>query len=94
MKNIGIIIELDNGKIKETNFGMITLARADKSQLFAFVMDADTRDLKQELESFGITQLVNISLPPDQQNNPVIRAKAIINSFRPYHRIVLLIRWK
>ena len=85
MKNIGIIIELDNGKIKETNFGMITLARADESQLFAFVMDADTRDLKQELESFGITQLVNISLPPDQQNNPVIRAKAIINAIKEFN---------
>jgi len=85
MKNIGIIIETDKGKIKETNFGMITLARADESQLFAFVMDADTIVLKKELESFGITQIVDISLPPDQQNNPVIRAKAIINAIKEFN---------
>lgn len=85
MKNIGIIIETDNGKIKEANLGMITLARADGTQLFAFVMDADAGALKQDLESFGITKIVDIFLSPDQQNNPVIRAKAIINAINEFN---------
>ena len=85
MKNIGIIIETDNGKIKETNFGMITLAGANKPQLFAFVMDADARALKEDLESFGITKIVDISLPPDQQNNPMVRAQAIINAIKEFN---------
>ncbi|MCD4721676.1 MAG: electron transfer flavoprotein subunit alpha/FixB family protein [Desulfobacula sp.] len=85
MKNIGIIIETDNGKIKETNFGMITLARDNDTQLFAFVMDADARALKQDLESFGITNIIDVLLSPDQQNNPVIRAKAIINAIKEFN---------
>ena len=85
MKNIGIIIETDNGKIKEANFGMITLARADGTKLFAFVMGTDAGTLKQDLESFGITKIVDIFLSPDQQNNPVIRAKAIINAINEFN---------
>ena len=87
MKNIGIILELDRGKIKETNFGMITLARAggtaEDTQLFAFVM-GDAAPLKKELESFGITKIVSVLLPNDQQNNPVVRAKVLINAIKTY----------
>ena len=85
MKNIGIIIELDNGKIKETNFGMITLARAKDTELFAIIMDADVNALKKDLESFGITRVIDVSLAPGQQNNPVVRAKAIINTIKAFN---------
>lgn len=90
MKNIGIIIETDNGKIKEANFGMITMARANDMQLFAFVMDADARALKEDLESFGITKIVDIQLVPNQQNNPVIRAKAVINAIKEFNICAVL----
>ncbi|MBU8910580.1 MAG: electron transfer flavoprotein subunit alpha/FixB family protein [Desulfobacterales bacterium] len=85
MKNIGIIIELDKGRIKETNFGMITLARAKDTELFAVVVDADAEIVKEELESFGITKIVEVSLAEDQQKNPVVRAKAIINVIKEYN---------
>ena len=84
MKNIGFIIELDNGKIKETNFGMITLARAKDTQVFAFVMDADAQALKKDLASFGITKIVDVLLAKGQENNPVVRAKAIIKAIKAY----------
>ncbi len=91
IKNIGIIIESDKGKIKETNFGMITLARpkdtaddsAEDTQVFAFVMGA-AAPLKKELESFGITKIVSVLIPNDQQNNPVVRAKALINAIKAH----------
>lgn len=84
MKNIGIIIELDKGKIKEINFGMITLARTENSELFGFVLDADAAAVKDELESYGITKIVAVSLAPDQQNNPAVRAKTIANGINEY----------
>ncbi len=84
MKNIGIIIELDKGKIKEANFGMITLARAKDTQLFAFVMGA-AGNLKKELESFGITRIISVLLAKEQLNNPVVRAKALINAIKAHH---------
>ncbi len=84
MKNIGIIIESDKGKIKETNFGMITLARAKDAKLFAFVMAADANALKKDLESYGITTIVTLLLADDQLNNPVVRAKALINAVKAH----------
>ena len=85
MKNIGIIIEMDKGRVKETNFGIITLARAKDTHLFAFVMDADAKSVKEDLESFGIINIVEIGLANDLQNNPVIRAKAMINAIKEFN---------
>ncbi len=85
MKNIGIIIEADNEKIKATNFGMITLARAPETELSAFVMDADVDDVKQDLESFGIARIFDVSLAADQQENPVVRAKAMVNAVKQFN---------
>ncbi len=98
MKNIGIIIESDKGKIKESNFGMITLARAKDSaedsgedtKLFAFVMGADANALKKDLESYGITTIVTVLLADDQLNNPVVRAKALINAVKAHDICVVL----
>jgi len=85
MKNIGIIIELDNKKIKETNFAMITMARTKDTQLFAFVMDAYEPSVKEDLESFGISTIIEVVITPDQQNNPVTRAKAMINAIKEFN---------
>jgi len=90
MKHIGIIIELDNGKIKESNFGMITLARAKDRELFAFVMNAEGSSVKQGLESFGIRNIVEICLAPDQQNNPVVKANALIEAIKAFDISVVL----
>jgi electron transfer flavoprotein alpha subunit len=84
MKNIGIIIELDNGKVKEINFGMITLAREANSELFAFILDADAAAAKEDLELYGITKIVDVSLAHLQQNNPAVRAKTIANGIKEY----------
>lgn len=85
MKNIGIILELDHGKIKDINYGMITLTRAEDRQLFGFVMDADAEIVKKDLASYGIHKIVQVSLSPGQQTNPCVRAQAIIDSIGRYN---------
>ena len=85
MKKIGIIIETDHGKIKATNFGMITLARAPGTELSAFVMDADVDGIKQDLESYGVVRIFDVLLATDQQDNPVIRAQAVASAVREFN---------
>lgn len=88
MKNTGVIIELDNGKIKEANWGMITLARQKNSDVSALLTGIDAGAagaLKQDLESYGITKIICVNLDTDQQNNPVVRAKALIDAVQEYH---------
>jgi len=77
MKHIGVIIELDQARVKEANFGMITLARAKDTQIFAFVLDGQAISVKAGLESFGVKNIVEVGLAPDQQNNPVTRAPSL-----------------
>ena len=84
MKNIGIIIELDNGRIKESNFGMITLARQKDTMLFAFVAGNHGAAVKEDLEAFGITRIVNITLAGNQVDNPVAHMKAVIELIKAY----------
>jgi electron transfer flavoprotein alpha subunit len=87
MKNIGVIIELDKGRIKETNLGMITLARSSAKDLevFAFVMDSDGASVKKTLESFGVSKIVEVCLGKGLQSNPVVRAKALINAVKAFN---------
>lgn len=82
MKNVGIIIELDRQKIKETNFAMITQAGQKDTTLFAFVFDADVTVFKKDLEAFGIQKIISISLSSDLQSNPAVRAAALVNAIK------------
>lgn len=84
MKHIGIIIESDQGKIKEINFGMITLARAENTDLAAIVLDADGADLKEDLEAYGITKIIDVCLADGQEKNPAVRAQAVIQAIKEY----------
>ncbi len=100
MKNIGIIIETsiretdiresnagesNRSEIKDISFGMITLARQKNCELFAFVFNAEVKDLKFGLESFGITNIVNVVIAAQHQNNPVVRAKAMVNAVKNFN---------
>ena len=86
MKNIGIIIEFEHKsgkkKIKPGCFGVITLARQDNTELFAFVINSNIEALKPDLEAFGITNIVDVVLTAEHQNNPVVRAQALIKAVR------------
>ncbi len=84
MKKIGIIIELELGRVSENTLSMISLARVRESELFAFVIGEDVKVLKDTLEEYGITHIVNVVLPPGQLENPAIRAKAIENCIIDY----------
>ncbi len=85
MKKIGVIIETENGKVKATNYGMITLARAPETELSAFVLDVDADAVKQDLESYGIVRIFDVILETDQLDNPVVKAQAITSAIREFN---------
>jgi len=60
MKRIGILIETKSGSIKKTNFGVITAARGDGRELYAFLLDAVGADQKDLLQSYGVHKIVDI----------------------------------
>ena len=78
MQNIGIMIETRNGEIKKTNFGVITAARGDGRELYAFLLDTLSDDQKIVLQNFGVHKIVEViseDLPINY--NPVSWSQAV-----------------
>jgi electron transfer flavoprotein alpha subunit len=61
MRKIGILIETKEGGIKKTNLGVITAARGDGRELYAFLMDGIKDDQKDVLQSYGVHKIVEVT---------------------------------
>ncbi len=81
MGKIGAVIETNKGQIKDACFGMITLARQQKAEIYAFVIDDLTNKIENDLSEYGVKNLIDIKLSID---NPLLRAKAIVNAMKEF----------
>nr|NIP28999.1 hypothetical protein [Phycisphaerae bacterium]NIP53615.1 hypothetical protein [Phycisphaerae bacterium]NIS50372.1 hypothetical protein [Phycisphaerae bacterium]NIX32812.1 hypothetical protein [Phycisphaerae bacterium] len=61
MEKIGILIELKDGNIKKTNFGVITLARRQGCELFALILNGDAAACKEQLQQYGIGKIIDLT---------------------------------
>ena len=79
MGKIGILIELKDDEIKKTNYGVITLARKQGCELYAFVLNGKGIAYKEHLQEYGIGKIIDITSDEGPiQWNPVKWARAII----------------
>ena len=79
MEKIGILIELKDGNIKKTNFGVITLARRQGCELFALILNGDAAACRERLQQYGIGKIIDLtSAEGAMQWNPDQWARAII----------------
>ena len=60
MQKIGILIETRKGEIKKANFGVITAARGEGRELFAFLLEPMPDDQKNVLPDYGVHKIVEI----------------------------------
>jgi electron transfer flavoprotein alpha subunit len=73
MANIGILIETEDGKVKETNFGVLTAAgREGENTVIAFVTEGSADEAKEVLGKYGAHKVAqvgvdggNLSASPD-----------------------------
>ena len=84
MKQTGIVIEIEHGRVKETSLGMITLAVKTAGSLTALVMDGITDKITDQLAEYGIHTIVDLKLPetPEIRLNPAVRAAAVVQAVR------------
>jgi electron transfer flavoprotein alpha subunit len=81
MQKVGILIEAKNGEIKKTNFGVITAARGDGRELYAFLLDTMSDNQKKVLQDYGVHKLVEIQSADAPINyNPVSWSQAVIQA--------------
>jgi electron transfer flavoprotein alpha subunit len=70
MRSIGLLIELKDGQVKESNFGMAAAANADGREIVALVVDAAVETIKSALEAHGVTRIINIKTGNSGWNPP------------------------
>ncbi|CAB1060057.1 Electron transfer flavoprotein, alpha subunit [Olavius sp. associated proteobacterium Delta 1] len=85
MEKVAILIETKNGEIKQSNFGVVTAARGNDHELYAFLIDGGGIDHKAALEAYGIHNVVEITSDEGPLPwNPVTWSKAVISAMQHF----------
>jgi len=85
MKKIGILIEVKDGEIKTANYGVISAARVDDHELYAFVLDGRGDAYKDELQEYGVQKVIDIYKEDGEIPwNPEIWARAVIHTMKHF----------
>ena len=82
MAQIGVLIETENGKVKETNFGVVTAARGDGgNEVVALLLEGDAETAKAALAPYGAGKVVAVSVDgADLSVNPDLQARALADA--------------
>ena len=91
MKKIGILIEIKDGDLKKTNFGVIAAARDDSHEIYAFLLDGSGAECKSQLAYYGVQKIIDISSTDGPiEWNPVSWSVAIIHAMEHFRINTLL----
>lgn len=92
MPRTGILLETDNGEIKESNYGMITAARGTGgSELYGFVIGGDAAACKEAVQKYGVCRVVEIAADAgDLATRPEMQTDALIAAMENYDIRVLV----
>ena len=85
MPNVGLLIEFQDGRIKETSLGLAAAAEGQGRKLFAFAVDGPGEDAKSVLEEHGVGHIVNITTGNANANwNPAVWTDAVVAAMENY----------
>ena len=86
MANTGILIEMENGAVKETSLGVMTAATGQT--LYALLMDGNAVAAKDTLAEYGATTIVSIK--GDLTTSPDLQAETLAAAVKEYDLEALL----
>ena len=92
MATTGILIETEDGNVKETNFGVLTAARSqDDNTIIAFVTDASAEKTKEALGRYGAQKVIQLGVDgADLAASPDLLARALSAAIDNYNLDTLL----
>jgi electron transfer flavoprotein alpha subunit len=92
MATIGILIETEDGKVKETNFGVLTAARRQGDEtIIALVTEGSAEGAKDALGRYGAQKVVQITADgADLAVTPDLKARALAAAIDHYGLDALL----
>ena len=79
MSNIGVLIEIGEGGVKEANFGVLTAAGGDGSHvIYAFVCGVSADSVVGVLQEYGVQKVVELAADGgDPASNPELLSAAL-----------------
>ena len=91
MENVGLLIEFQSDRIKESSLGLAAAAVGQGRKLLAITVDAPLEGAKSVLEAHGVSQIVNIATGAESDNwHPVIWTDAVVAAMEKYSIETLL----
>lgn len=92
MARIGVLIETEVGKVKETNFGVVTAARGNgDNEVVAILLEGDAEDAKAALAPYGAGKVVAVSVDgADLALSPDLQARALADAAKNFELAGLL----
>lgn len=84
----GILIEIEDGIVKETSLGVMTAAVG--SDIYAFILGDDVGAVKDKLAEYGASHIVDISFSGDVSSSPDLKAKVLASAIKEYNLDTLL----
>ncbi|MCP4673374.1 MAG: electron transfer flavoprotein subunit alpha/FixB family protein [Desulfobacula sp.] len=82
MSKIGVLIEIDNGEVKNTSLEV--LAAAAGGEIHALILDGDAAKLQDKLALYGAANIVNITASCDVSVSPDLQAGAVAAAVKEY----------
>ena len=92
MATIGILIETEDGIVKDTNFGVLTAAREQgEGTIVALMLDGSADGAKEVLGKYGAHKVVQVSVAGgDLSTSPDLKARALAAAIDNYSLDALL----
>lgn len=86
MARIGVLIETEDGKVKETNFGVITAAHDDGgNEVMALLMEGDADTAKDVLAEYGAYKIVKVTgQGADLTVSPDLQARSLAEAVKNF----------
>lgn len=79
MATIGVLIETEDGSVKDTNFGVLTAARGEGGNtIVALMLDGSAEGSQDMLGKYGATKVIQVSVDgSDLTASPDLKARAL-----------------
>ena len=92
MATIGILIETEEGGVKDTNFGVLTAARGEGgNSLVALTLDDSAESAKEALGKYGVDKVVQVATDGgDLAASPDLKARVLAAAIENYSLDALL----
>lgn len=85
MAEIGVLIEVEDGRVKPSCFGVITAAYDGKNDVYAFVFDNVGESYRDSLAKYGVKKIIDLSAEgADDNADPDTQTRMIAAAVESY----------